>query len=128
MRWAIIFLLNVVVVSSSHAERPFRGLELTREQRLQMFELRHEKAGTRQMREGIAEERKKLFELLLDRKSSREEIVEQVERVNASMAELNIRRVDLLLKIRDILTDEQLALIEKRRQGRRLKWKKDDGQ
>lgn len=128
MRWLVVLLLNVVVVSSSNAERSFRGLELTREQRLKMFALRDEKAGTRRMRDDIAEERKKLFDLMLDRRRSREEIVHQVERVNALMAELNVRRVDLLLKVRDVLTDEQLAVIEKRRQERRLKGKKDGGQ
>lgn len=121
MRWSALLLCSLLVAVPAKADRPFQGIEMTSIQRDQLRELRNEKAETRAMREQLISERGRLFGLLMNKQVSRDEVITQVQRVNEMMAQMNVRRAELLLKVREVLTPEQLSVMEKRRKEWRAK-------
>lgn len=108
-------------------QRLIRALELSEEQVKQLSEVRKPGAG-REVMEAWGRERKKLGELVRNRNISDEAVRTQLVKLNEAQAALNAFRVEKILTIREILTEEQFVKLSRLRHAMKQRYGQGHGQ
>lgn len=83
-------------------------LGLSEEQMVKLREAKEDAEDLNQLRERAAEAQRKLNEMIRDKSYSKEEILQQADRLNDTQLELRRARLETILRVRDVLGPEQI--------------------
>lgn len=116
---ALLSLIALPIFAEGRGDRMLQGMDLSKEQRVQIKEIRQSQKQKMETLRAQVDAAQEDFQNAQKSNASESSVLAKFDKLSSLRAEMGRLRVETMLKIRELLTEEQQALASKRMGDRR---------